>query len=136
MDNTTQESDREIEDAKASLMARVEELGRRIQDARHKLDVPAHIAAHPKLAVGVAFALGALFGLAGGGKPRAREDNLPGQREQRGMGGLVTAVLGALIMRVMKDFALGQVSTAAKEWLDPTLAKDDRIHDEPTGYHH
>ncbi len=118
MDKMT-ESDRDIDDARASLIARVDELGRRIQDARHKLDLPAHIAAHPKVAVGAAFALGALLGLAGGRSHRQGTSTGTSEGTRRGIGGFVTAALGALIMRAVKDFALGQVSHAAKGWLDP-----------------
>ncbi len=119
MENTTQETDRQLEDAKASLMARVEELGRRIQDARHKLDIPAHIAAHPKLAVGAAFAIGALLGFMGGGKRRVEHVHTNAGEDRRGIGGMVTAAIGALIMNAVKNFAMGQVTSAAKEWLDP-----------------
>jgi hypothetical protein len=47
METTVPHPDRRVEDAKASLMARVEELARRFKDARDKFDVRAHIETHP-----------------------------------------------------------------------------------------
>ena len=62
------EDDRRVEQAKESLMARVDELGRRFKEAREKLDIKSHIEAHPLIAVGAALALGALIGIPGGGR--------------------------------------------------------------------
>jgi hypothetical protein len=104
-------ADRRIEEAKASLVARIDELARRLREARHKLDVPAHIAAHPFIAVGAAFALGALLG-SRRRRVRTRADS------ERGVGGAIVAALGALAMSAAKDFALHHAKGAAGRWLD------------------
>ncbi|MBS1118079.1 MAG: hypothetical protein H6Q90_307 [Deltaproteobacteria bacterium] len=85
------------------------------------LDLPAHVAAYPKLSVGVAFAVGALLGL----RRTKRAPHDVGQ-ERRGLGSLVSAALGALILRAMKTLVIGQVSAAAREWLAPSPGKSDR----------
>jgi ElaB/YqjD/DUF883 family membrane-anchored ribosome-binding protein len=85
-------TDRRIEEAKASLVERLDELARRLREARRKVDVPAHIAAHPFIAVGAAFALGALLG------SRRKRVRHPVAAE-RGIGGALVAALRALAMK-------------------------------------
>ena len=110
METTTR--DRRVEDAKASLVARLEELGRRIRAARVQLDIPARIAAHPLVAVGVAFALGAVLGGIG------RRTRVPDAEVKRGLGGAIVAALGAFAVGALKDFAMHQVSGAASQWFE------------------
>jgi hypothetical protein len=109
------EDDRRVERAKESLMARVDELGRRFKEAREKFDVKAHISAHPLIAVGAAFALGALIGIPGGSRRSApaTEDQV-----QRGVGALITAGIAGIAIRVAKDFAVRQLAGVAKNWWD------------------
>jgi hypothetical protein len=112
------DADRLVEQAKESLMSRVEELSRRFKDAKNKFDVEAQIAAHPLPAIGIAFAIGAVFALAGGRKhtPDAH----------RGIGGAMMAGLGALAMRMLKDVALGQLSGAARAWMEGNATDGER----------
>jgi len=121
------DADRLVEHAKESLMSRVEELSRRFRDAKNKFDVEAQIVAHPLPAIGIAFAIGAAFALAGSRKhaPEA----------QRGLGGMVIAGLGALAMRMLKDVALSQLSGAAKTWLDGNAsdAEGSDVKERPLG---
>ena len=100
--------DRHIEDARASLVAHLGELGRRFRAARAQLDMPAHIAAHPLAAVGAAFALGALLGFRGG---RPRDGGEP-----RSLGRAALAGLVALGVRAGKDIAMRRLAEAAQAW--------------------
>jgi hypothetical protein len=105
------QTDRHIADAKAQLTARIEELGRRFHQVKQKLDLPAHIEAHPLIAVGGAFVLGALLGM------RRKDRRRPDGTVERGMGGAILAVLGAIGLRLSKEVAARYVSDAAKSWL-------------------
>lgn len=114
------ETDRHIEDAKASMQARMEEISRRVQETREKLDVKSKIAAQPLPAVGIAFAVGAALGLLGGGgrKSRSRRDSgIDKEDVQRGVGGMIGGAIVALVMRLAKDMVFRQLSEHAKEWL-------------------
>jgi hypothetical protein len=102
--------DRLIEDARASLVEHLGELGRRFRAARERLDIPAHIVAHPLPAVGAAFAIGALLGMRGGGR-RARKE-----AGQAGLGSAVMAAVGALAVRLVKELAMRGAAQAAKGW--------------------
>lgn len=112
------ETERHIEEARASLMAHVGELGRRFKAARERFDLPAHIAAHPIAAAGAALALGALLGMGG----RRSHDGGNGG----GLGRALFAGLGALAIRFAKDYAIGEATDAAKRWLDGD--DDDAAH--------
>ncbi len=101
--------ERQIEQARASLVAHLGELRRRFKSTREQLDVRAKISAHPLPAVGVAFALGALLGLMRGGG-RKRE---PGEA---GLGRAVLAALGALGVRLAKELATRRAADAAHAW--------------------
>lgn len=105
-----------IEETKASLMARVEELGRRIRDAREKFDVPAHIAAHPLAATGIAFALGLLIG--GRGRARRARTEEDAEIVKRSLSGALFTALGAVAIRLAKDIALRQFADSAMQWWD------------------
>lgn len=107
--------DRQIEDARASLVAHLGELSRRLKVARARLDVPAQIAAHPLAAVGVALAAGALLGLSGG-RRRARATEPGEAREGGGLGRAALAGLGAIALRVAKELALRGAAKAARSW--------------------
>jgi hypothetical protein len=110
--------DRHIEDARASLVAHLGELGRRfrtaraqIDAARARLEVPSqHIAAHPLPAVGAALALGLLLGLRGGGKRRDTGDS------ERGLARAALAGLVAIAVRAGKDLAMRRFTDVAQQW--------------------
>ena len=114
MEPTTREPERHLEDARASLVARIEELGRRMRETQRRLGIRAHIARHPFAAVGVALAFGALLGSIGG-RRRAR---VPEAAVERGLGGAIAAALAAFAMGAAKDLAMRRVSNAASQWLD------------------
>jgi hypothetical protein len=99
--------DRQIEDARASLVAHLGELGRRFRTARARLDLPAQLAAHPLASVGAAFALGALLGMRG----RPRREGGGG-----GLGRAVAAALGALAVRLAKELAVRGATEVARGW--------------------
>ena len=116
---TTQDPDRRVEEARASLLAHVEELGRRIQAAKEKLDIKAHIAAHPKLAVGIAFAAGALLGFPGKRSSSKSSSAVPTKGEVKsGLLGAAMATLGSLAFALAKNVAFHQLSGQAKTWWD------------------
>jgi len=106
--------DRRVEEARASLLAHVEELGRRIHDAKAKLDIPAHIAAHPRAAVGIALAVGALLGIPG----KRVKPGVPSSDAKTGMMGAAMATLGTLAFTLMKNVAMHHLSGVAKDWWD------------------
>lgn len=115
----TSDPDRQIEDARASLVAHLGELGRRLKVARARLDIPAQIAAHPLAAVGAALVAGALLGLASGGR-RTRASDAGEPRESRGggLGRAVAAGLGTIALRVAKELALRGATQAARSWIE------------------
>jgi hypothetical protein len=123
--------DRLIEDARASLVAHLGELGRRFRTARARLDLPAHIAAHPLAAVGGALALGALLGLVAGRKPA------PGDAAAKGgLGRAAAAALGALGVRLAKELAMRGATEAARSWWEGRMrevpASEIRTSYDPT----
>jgi hypothetical protein len=99
--------DRQIEEARASLVAHLGELGRRFRDVRARLDVRKKIASHPLAAVGAAFALGALLGMRGG---RPRDDGGPR------LGRAALAAVAAIGMRLAKELAARGAAEAARGW--------------------
>jgi hypothetical protein len=120
METTTQDPDRRVEEARESLLARVEELGKRLQGAKDKLDIPAHIAAHPRLAVGIAFAAGMLLGFPG---KRSKSSNSVGAAEVKGgLVGAAMATLGTLAFALAKNVAFHHLSGEAKNWWDRKYA--------------
>ena len=103
--------ERQIEAARAKLVAHLGELGRRLKAARARLDIPAQIADRPLAAVGAAFAVGALLGLRASG--RRRQVRAP---REGGLGRAVLAGLGALTLRVAKELALRGAAQAGRTW--------------------
>jgi hypothetical protein len=101
--------ERHIEDARASLVEHLGELGRRFRAARAQLDVPAHIVTHPLASVGAAFALGALLGMRGGSKRDHGE-------ARSGLGRAALAGVAALAVRLVKEVAMRGVTEAARGW--------------------
>ena len=97
-----------LDEARASLIARIEELGRRLHAARERFDLPAHIVAHPLAAVGIAFAAGALLGISR--RRPAKADS------ERSLAGVVAAGVGALALRVGKEIAFKQAADYARGW--------------------
>lgn len=109
-DPTVEEADRRVERAKASLLARVEQLKHKFSDAKETFDLPSQIAKHALPAVGIAFALGAAAGL------RRRGTSMVREADRSGLGGAVLAALGAFGLRVVRDLAIGQLGVVAKQW--------------------
>lgn len=122
METTTQDDpDRRVEEARESLLARVEELGRRLQGAKEKLDIPAHISAHPRLAVGIAFLAGALLGFPG----KRSKSSMPDKAEVKsGLVGAAMATLGSLAFALAKNVAFHHLSGQAKNWWDRKYAME------------
>lgn len=76
-------------------------------------DIENAIRSHPLPAIGAALALGAIVALA---RPRSGDG-------ERSVGGMIIAGLGAVAVRLVKSYALTQLSDAAKSWLlDPQVA--------------
>jgi len=121
VETTTQDPDQRVEEARASLLARVEELGKRLKEAKAKLDIPAKIAEHPRLAVGIAFAAGALlaFPRKGGSKSEAKAE------AKGGLMGAAMATLGSLVFGLAKNMAMHKLSTTANTWWDKRSAMED-----------
>jgi hypothetical protein len=108
---TVAEADERVERAKESLTSRIDELGRRFKNAKSMGNISEKIAAHPWPAVGIAVALGAFAGIAGHlGRP---DEN--GEHKLRHT---LIAGAGALLLRLVKSYALGQLGDTAKSWID------------------
>jgi hypothetical protein len=91
----------DAEAAEASLIARLQELARRLDHARETIDLRARIGEHPFIAVGAALALGALLGMRKGGGP--------------GKGSAIGAAVG-LAVRLAKDYAVQRIVRGALAW--------------------
>jgi hypothetical protein len=115
MDKAQEDPDRRVDEARESLRAHAEELGRRFGDAKEMLDIPAKIAAHPRLAVGVALAAGVLLGFPG---KRARTAIPGGDGAKTGLMGAAMATLGTLAFQLAKSVAFHHFSGQAKAWWD------------------
>ncbi len=111
------EADERAERAKESLSSRIDELGRRFKSAKNMGNLAEKIAEHPLPAVGIAAALGAFAGLASHlGTPDAN-----GERKLRHT---LLAGAGALLLRLAKSYALGQLGDQAKSWIDERTRLD------------
>lgn len=119
-----------IAQAKESMFARMDELNRRFQSAKEKLDFEAHIAAHPHLAVGISLAVGLLLGSHGANRrERKREERDEPKEPERsavasvavgaekaGVATAVVGIVGTLIFKLVKDVASKHVTGYAKTW--------------------
>jgi len=112
------EADRRVEQAKASLRARMAVLERRLGDVRDRIDLPAQIRRHPLPAIGIAFALGALVG----GRGRAARPAAPmaapvlGPRP-RTLGSMALAIGSGLAFQLLRELAIVQLRrTAERYW--------------------
>lgn len=98
--------------ARADLRLRIDQLKdqlkRKLDDARHRIDLPGQIQRHPWPAVGVAFALGAL---AGSGARRA-----PSAPAARSVGGAALGAVLDLALHVLRELALAQLGRTARRW--------------------
>lgn len=111
-DPAVEEAERRVERAKASLLARVEQLKHKLSEVRETFDLSSQISKHALPAVGIAFALGAAAGLRRGGARAVRDP------DRSGVSGAVLAALGAFGLRVVRDLAIGQLGVVAKQWWD------------------
>ncbi len=130
-DPAVAEAERRAERAKASLLARLDQLKHKVSDAKHQLDVPSQIAAHPLPAVGLAFALGAVAAL---GRPRPVAAAAPEHGQHSLRNAALTAIAG-FGLRVVREVALTQLGNAAKQWwgqqqeqLDPAEREVETSH--------
>lgn len=111
------EADRRVEQAKASLRARMAVLERRLGDVRDRIDLPEQIRRHPLPAVGIAFALGALVG----GRGRRPADHaapaVPAfATRPRTLGSMAMAVVSGLAFQLLRELAIGQLRRTAERW--------------------
>jgi hypothetical protein len=127
--------ERQIEEARAALVAHLSELRHRLAVARARVDLPAKIAAHPLASVGAAFALGALLGMRGGGRRRVGRVGEAGEAGEHRVARLVFATLGALAVRLGKELALREATEAAHGWWERRQAasSEDRTSHERGG---
>ena len=133
---TQVDDEAEMARAKESLMARMDELGKRFQSAKHKLDIEAHIADHPMVAAGIALAAGLLLGAHGSRRIVIVKDEAGGEHvvgpnhpatQRRSLAGAAKGIVMTLVMGAVKDLVLDHAKTYAKAWLgadEPTPAGD------------
>lgn len=117
MQDETRQNNPDIDDAKASMFEKMDELTRRFQTAKSAMDVKAHIEAHPRLAAGIAFGLGVLLGARGA--RNARTVVLPhgAPAAEKGMITALIGLAGGLAFRLVKDAVMHEVGGYAKDWL-------------------
>jgi hypothetical protein len=125
------EADRRVEQAKASLRARMAVLERRLGDVRDRIDLPTQIRRHPLPAVGIAFALGALVGARGRAAGRAAPPPAPVLvARPRTLGSMALAVVSGLAFQLLRELAIGHLRrTAERYWSEPGESLD-----EPSSY--
>ncbi|HEY0483838.1 MAG TPA: hypothetical protein VGD37_40240 [Kofleriaceae bacterium] len=99
----------EAERAEELLRARVEELKRKFDDVRARIDLSGEIHRHPWPAVGIAFAVGALAGVIRSGARTAAQP--------RSFTRVALGAVGALGLHVVRELAVGQLGRVAKSWL-------------------
>lgn len=131
---TRVDDEAEMAEAKASLMARMDELGKRFQRAKHALDLEAHITDHPLVAAGVALAAGLLIGSHGTRrllvvKSGDAETHVSAEQhaERKTLMGAAFGLLTTIAMSAVKDYVFDHAKTYAKTWLgadEPTSAAD------------
>ena len=110
VDPSVQEADQRAARAKQSLLARMEMLKQRYNDAKHRFSPSEQIARYPIQAVGAALALGVIAGL--GGSRR----EMPGEARSS-LTRAALAGLAAVALRVVREAALTHVAQAAHNWL-------------------
>ena len=115
----TRQQDIKVEQAKASIVERIDELSRRARELRHKLEVQRYIVQYPWIATGGAFAVGALLGLLGGGGKK--KDDSSAKKSAIG------AAIGALVTAAVKELVMSQLKHTAKTWID------GGAHEQPAG---
>ncbi len=137
------EADRRVEQAKASLRARIAVLERRLGDVRDRIDLPEQIRRHPLPAVGIAFALGALVGGRGHRHAGPTGHVAPAAPafapRPRTLGSMALAVLSGLTFELLRGLAIGQLRRTAERWWnehggaldEPSSAHDLAPHTEP-----
>lgn len=127
MESTVDSADASrYDDLKASVTSKVDELRSRLSGVDREM-IEAKIVAHPWPAIGGALALGVLVALAGH-RPKA-----PEQEVKRTFGGAVVAAVGAVAIRLLKSYAIGQLGDAAKNWLganDANMSSRERAASE------
>ena len=122
------EADRRVEQAKASLRARMAVLERRLGDVRDRIDLPEQIRRHPLPAVGIAFALGALVG----GRGRRVALVAPAfAGRPRTLGSMALAVVSGLTFQLLRELAIGQLRRTADRW----WSEQGEPLDEPSSQH-
>src|SRR5688572_25025309 len=99
LESPVAEADRRAERAKASLLARVDALKHKLEDAKDQLDFKAQIIKHPLPAIGIAFAIGALAALRG-----AR--SAPRAAGERSLSGAALGALAAFGLRLAREVAI------------------------------
>lgn len=109
--DTVAEADERVERARESLSSRIDELGRRFRSAKNMGNIADKIAQHPWPAMGIAVALGAFAGA-------ASHLGRPGPDGEHKLRHTLIAGAGALLLRLAKSYALGQLGDTAKSWID------------------
>lgn len=111
VDPSVQEADLRATRAKESLLARVEVLKRRFNDAKHRFNPQEQIARYPIPAVGAAFALGVIAGLT-----RGRSSSSSPSEARSSLTGAAFAGLAAVALRAVREVAMTQLAHAAHQW--------------------
>ena len=122
-----QDPDRRVEEARQDLLARVEEIARRVQDARDKIDIRAKIAAHPWPAIGIALAAGVLLALPRSSSKSKSKSIRAAETKGEVKGGLIgaaAATIGTLAFTLIKNVAMQHISGMAKDWFDQRMEAD------------
>jgi hypothetical protein len=111
VDPSVQEADRRATRAKESLLARIEVLKHRFNDAKHRFNPQEQISKYPIPAVGAAFALGVIAGLT-----RGRSSSSPSEAARSSLTGAAFAGLAAVALRAVREVAMTQLAHAAHQW--------------------
>lgn len=114
----TAEADERAERARESLSSRIDELGRRFKSAKNMGNLADKVVSHPWPAMGLALAVGAFAGAAShlGRPPEGGEHKLRHT---------LMAGAGALLIRFVKNYALGQLGDTAKSWIEERMRMED-----------
>jgi hypothetical protein len=116
-DSVVVEADRRVEQAKASLRARIAVLERRLGDVRDRIDLPEQVRRHPLPAIGIAFALGALVGGRGRAAGRAASPAPPAFAPRpRTLRSMALTVVSGLAFELVRELAIGRLRRTAERW--------------------